>query len=196
MPFDRQNLCCLLARRLRVDGTTPNLPCSGSLSGQRQLKSPCHHSGHSQVFVNFIPSQRVSADFHLHVLQLIIRSLTENLEPVGRKADNPAIGQLHINYSLFSPGAEGGRFNCSSCGIHGIYRSAVFCFQTQCVRFPASHAATRRDCWPSQQARARICIQFPRSARGCETARFLHLSRNENGISRFSKRSACRLLLR
>ena len=58
------------------------------------MEPACNDARHGDVLVKFLPTQCETVQFERHSLQLLIRRLLEKTEPVGRKTNNPPVGQF------------------------------------------------------------------------------------------------------
>jgi hypothetical protein len=159
----------------------------GRLSRQWKLKSSSDDTGYGQVFVKFFPSQGISSYLNLNFFKLVFRGLTKNPKTVSGKTNDSSVRQFKVDDPLFCPSSDSYRFCFSDCGIHGICRLKLVCFQIQAVQFLVNHAGVHPDCEPKRQAQAKTCIHHRDRVHGRVEVRYLHRSKNESESFRFLK---------
>ena len=70
-----------------------------------------HDARYGNVFVQFFPTQGVTVELQLNLLQLFIACTTENFEAIGRESENATIDRFKVDHSPFYPYASGSRFH-------------------------------------------------------------------------------------
>lgn len=92
-----------------------------------KLKPACHNSRNCNIFIKFLPSERIAIKFYGDSCKLFFGSLRENFESVSWKSDNPAIVELHktVRPSLqtrMAAGSVSRRVSASMVGIEGFQK--------------------------------------------------------------------------
>ncbi|BET69346.1 hypothetical protein ASA1KI_42640 [Opitutales bacterium ASA1] len=76
-----------------------------------QLESSCYDPGNREVFVQFLPPQRVTVELDPNLRQLLLRRLRKDSESVSGKTDDASVVKFYVDRSLLDPDPESDRLD-------------------------------------------------------------------------------------
>ncbi len=81
------------------------------INNRRQLEMTSHDSAHSQIFIEFFPTECTTLQLQMHFLEFIITGSLQNSKPIRRKANNSAISKFQVHHPFFYPNSYSDRFS-------------------------------------------------------------------------------------